>query len=327
MGESNALYYSETRPIGAAGDFITAPEISQMFGEMIGIYLASMWRAAGQPPNVHYVELGPGRGTLAHDALRTMTRFGLSPSVHFVEGSPSLRAVQSAQVADITFHEDVSTLPDDGPILMVANEFFDALALRQLLCTDRGWYERMVGLVDEKLAFVSGNKPMDAAIGDNFKDAPIGAIVESSPASAAIMKEAARRITAQAGCAVVIDYGYGAARLGSSLQAVQNHTKIGVFDAPGRADLTFHVDFAALAESASAAGARCNPLMTQGDWLRLMGIGARAEALSRAQPERMSEIALAHHRLTHADEMGDLFKVLTIAGGNWTCIMNSSELE
>jgi len=317
MGEANALYYASRDPLGAAGDFVTAPEVSQMFGEMVGIWLADIWTQAGRPDSVAYVELGPGRGTLARDALRVMARMGMAPQVHLVEASPALRAVQRETIPGARFHDDVSSLPADLPLLVVANEFFDALPVRQLVKTSQGWRERMVGLDGERLVFVAGSRPMDAALPDNFPGSAEGAIVETNPAAAAVMRELAGRITAQGGAALVIDYGYVEPQAGSTLQAVKAHAKVDPLALPGEADLTALVDFAMLAEVAQAAGTQVTGVAGQGAWLEALGIGTRRDALARAAPHRAGEVAVAHHRLTHAEEMGTLFKVLGVAAPGW----------
>lgn len=317
MGESNALYYASRDPLGSAGDFVTAPEISQMFGEMIGIALADVWNRAGRPLPIAYVELGPGRGTLAADALRVMARLGLQPQAHLVEASPALRASQARAVAGAGFHDDVSTLPQDMPLLVVANEFFDALPVRQLVRTGAGWRERMVGLEDDALVFVAGDAPMDAAVPEGMIDAGIGTIIETCPAAAAVMRELAGRLAAQGGAALAIDYGYAEHRWGSTLQAVKAHRKVDPLAHPGNADLTAHVDFAMLGEVARQAGSRTLPVTGQGAWLAAMGIDLRRETLSRATPERAGELATAQRRLTHPDEMGALFRVLGLAAPGW----------
>ena len=317
MAEANAVYYARADPLGAAGDFTTAPEISQMFGEMIGVWLADLWRRAGSPPRVIYAELGPGRGTLARDALSVLRRFGLTARVHFVETSPVLRAAQSALVPDATWHDDIATLPDDGPLLLVANEFFDALPVRQLVTTPAGWRERMVGLTDAG-GFVAlvGDRPMDAAVPAPWRPAPPGAILESCPAAVAVAREIGRRLGGQGGAALIIDYGYAAPRLGSSLQAVRLHARADPFADPGEADLTAHVDFAALA-AAAAAGAGASAVVDQGAWLTAMGIAERAAALKAAHPEQAGAIAAAHARLTAAGAMGTLFKVMALTARDW----------
>ncbi|MCB5425511.1 SAM-dependent methyltransferase [Altererythrobacter sp. CC-YST694] len=318
MAEANARYYGSRDPFGTGGDFVTAPEISQMFGELVGLWLADMWHRAGQPVPVHYVELGPGRGTLARDALRAMARAGLAPQVHLVEGSPSLREIQREAVPQAQWHHDLSTLPSDGPILLAANEFLDALPVRQLVKTPGGWRERMVA-VDESGAFVclAGTSPMDSALPEELRDAAQGTLVETCPAAAAVVQEVAGRLAAQGGAALFIDYGHAAPRTGSTLQAVRAHQKVDPFADPGEADLTAHVDFATLAPVAQAHGAQWLGTTGQGPWLTALGMDARAAALTRAAPHLAGEIEAARHRLVAEEEMGDLFKVMGLAASGW----------
>ena len=318
MTEANARYYGSRDPLGAAGDFVTAPEISQMFGELIGLWLADLWQRAGRPEGACYVELGPGRGTLARDALRAARRGGLCPEVHFVETSPALKALQEAAHPGAVWHHDLSGLPTDKPLLIVANEFLDALPVRQLVRTASGWRERMVGLdADGAFLPVAGTRPMDAAVPERFATAAEGAIVEASPAAATIVQEVAGRLAAQGGAALLIDYGYAEPQLGSTLQAVRAHRKVDVFAAPGEADLTAHVDFATLGEVAEQAGARWLGTSTQGHWLAALGIGARAGSLARAAPQAAEAIEAATIRLTAPAEMGALFKVMGLAAPGW----------
>lgn len=318
MAESNARYYAARDPLGAAGDFVTAPEISQMFGELIGLWLADMWQRAGSPERPCYVELGPGRGTLARDALRAARRGGLAPEVHFVETSPALIALQRATHPGATWHHDLTSLPTDQPLLIVANEFLDALPVRQLVRSASGWRERMVGLdADGKFVPVIGTRPVDAAVPALFADAGEGAILEAAPAAAAVVQDVAARIAAQGGAALFIDYGFVQPQLGSTLQAVRAHQKVDPFAEPGEADLTAHVDFATLAGVAEAAGARWLGTSEQGGWLAALGIGARAGALARAAPEAAEAIEAAALRLTAPAEMGTLFKVMGLAASGW----------
>ena len=317
MGESNARYYTAADPLGAGGDFVTAPEISQMFGELIGLWLADLWIKAGREEHVHYVELGPGRGTLATDALRTMKRYGLEPQVHFVESSTALKDVQLATVPGAQWHHDLSTVPLEGPVLLVANEFLDALPVRQLLRTGEGWRERMVGLDGEDFVFVAGRQPMDSAVPEKLRNAGEGTVVETCPAGAAILYEASGRLAEQGGAALFIDYGHDRFVTGSTLQAVRRHRKLGVFDAPGAADLTAHVDFATLAQIGQARGARWLGTVTQGDWLRALGIEMRAENLAERAPQYREELMRAKDRLIADDQMGELFKVMGFAAPNW----------
>ena len=233
MGEANARYYAARDPLGADGDFITAPEVSQMFGELIGLWLADMWIRAGREEPVHYVELGPGRGTLARDALAAAKRYGLTPSIHFVEGSMALRDMQLAAVPGARFHDDLSTVPMFGPVLIVANEFLDALPVRQLVRTGDGWRERMVASHAGAFVPVAGSQPMDAAVPEAWRQAAEGTIVETCPGAAAVVYEVAGRLLEQGGAALIIDYGHDAIRDGSTLQAVREHRMVDPFAMPG----------------------------------------------------------------------------------------------
>jgi NADH dehydrogenase [ubiquinone] 1 alpha subcomplex assembly factor 7 len=330
MGEANARYYASRDPLGApaagtatgpgmdkGGDFVTAPEISQMFGELIGLWLADIWTRAGRGHPVCYVELGPGRGTLAADALRAAKRAGLTPQVHFVESSPMLRQAQAAAAPGARWHDDLSTVPDDMPMLLVANEFLDALPVRQIVRTEAGWRERMVACEGERFFPVAGPRPMDVAVPAEWRDAEPGTILETCPGAAAVMQEAALRLAAQGGAALFIDYGHDAPRIGSTLQAVRAHRKVDPFVAPGEADLTAHVDFPTLARVAEANGARWLGTVGQGQWLRALGIDARAASLAAHAPDRAAEIGVARDRLTTDAQMGSLFKVMGLAAPDW----------
>ena len=310
MAEANAHYYGTRDPLGAAGDFTTAPEISQMFGELIGLWLADLWQRAGAPARAIYVELGPGRGTLAADALRAMRSAGLSPEVHFVETSPTLREAQRARVPGAVWHDDVSTLPEDVPLLVVANEFFDALPVRQLVATEEGWHELLVTWADGRFARVPG-----ARIPAPLAAAEPGTIVETSPASVAVMRELARRIAAQGGAGLVVDYGHERSGVGDTLQAVEKHGFADPWVSPGERDLTAHVDFQALARAAE--GVRATGPVTQGEWLTEMGIEIRAALLAKAAPARAAEIAAARQRLVAPDQMGTLFKAMAVTAPEW----------
>ena len=294
MAEANAHYYATRDPLGAAGDFTTAPEISQMFGELVGLWLADLWLRSGRAADAHYVELGPGRGTLAVDALRAMKGVSLTPVVHFVETSPVLRRAQKARVPGAQWHDDLSTLPDDGPLLVVANEFFDALPVRQL---DAAGYELKVVLKGGRFARAGEVE------------------VETSPASLAIAAALSRRIAAQGGAALIVDYGHDRPGRGDTLQAVCRHAYADPFEAPGERDLTAHVDFSAL--TGAAEGVRVSGPVPQGAWLDAMGLPLRAAALARAAPGRTEEIAAARDRLSAPSQMGRLFKVLAFSARHW----------
>ncbi len=317
MAESNARYYGGRDPLGEQGDFITAPEISQMFGEFIGLWLADMWVKAGREDLVHYVELGPGRGTLAKDVLSATRRYGLEPKVHFVETSLVLRDIQLATIPQAQFHHDLSSVPPYGPVLIVGNEFLDALPVRQLVMTAQGWRERMVGWQGGQFAFVAGDKPMDSAVPEHMRDAAPGTIVETCPGAAAAVYEIAGRLLKQGGAALLIDYGHDAPRTGSTLQALKEHRMVDPLAMPGEADLTAHVDFAALAPIVQSRGARWLGTVTQGHWLRHLGIEVRAERLARVAPEHRDAIFSAMERLIGEGQMGALFKVMGLAGPEW----------
>jgi len=317
-GESNARYYTAKDPLGSEGDFITAPEISQMFGELAGLWLADLWIRAGKPERPLYVELGPGRGTLARDALRAMKRYGLEPEAHLVEGSDALKRLQLDAVPQAHFHADLSSVPMDGPMLLVANEFLDALPVRQLVMTPDGWRERMVAADGTgRFVFVAGRQPMDAAVPEARRAAEAGTILETCPGAAAVLFEAAGRLVEQGGAALFVDYGHDAPRTGSTLQAVARHRKVDPFAAPGEADLTAHVDFAAMADVAQSRGAKWLGTVPQGAWLRALGIDSRAEALADFAPQHRDALMRAKERLTGDGQMGLLFKVMGLTGPEW----------
>ena len=295
MEACNVYYYATRNPLGARGDFITAPEISQMFGELVGAALADCWTSAGKPPEAAYAELGPGRGTLAADALRVLGSAGFEGGVHFVETSPVLRQAQAQAVPNAEWHETFEDAPQ-SPLLLVANEFLDALPVRQC-----------VGGIERRVTVAAGGLAFD-------RD---GEIVEDSPARAEAVTAISRHLAERGGVALIIDYGHARSAGGDTLQAVRGHGYASVLAAPGEQDLTAHVDFEAVAEAARAAGAEVSPLLSQGEWLNRLGIGARAASLANANPERRQELAAAVHRLTAPDAMGDLFKVLAIHSPDW----------
>jgi NADH dehydrogenase [ubiquinone] 1 alpha subcomplex assembly factor 7 len=301
MAEANAHYYAGRDPFGAAGDFVTAPEVSQMFGELVGLWLADLWDGAGRPEGASYVELGPGRGTLAGDALRAMRKAGLDPAVHLVETSPRLREAQARRVPGAVWHDDLSTLPGEGPLLAVANEFFDALPIEQRVRDGAGWRELKVR--HDRGRFV--------------RETPPGPIHESSPASVAIARRLARSMNMQGGAALVVDYGHARTSPGDTLQAVARHEYADPWREPGERDLTAHVDFEALGEAARDEGVGVFGPVAQGEWLRAMGIDRRAAALAGAAPARAGEIEAARHRLVAPEDMGDLFKVMALAAPGW----------
>ena len=308
MEACNAYYYATRDPLGSGGDFTTAPEISQMFGELVGAALADVWRRAGAPSDAVYVELGPGRGTLAADALRVMRSAGLSPDVHLVETSPVLRETQAGAVPGAVHHDALSTLPDGRPLLLVANEFLDALPIRQHV----EGRERHVEWIGGGLAF-DRDPSFDRDLGFDSD----GAIVETSPARDTVVQALATRLVAQGGAALIIDYGHERSAPGDTLQAMRGHRFAALLDQPGEQDLTSHVDFQRVAQVARAAGATVSPLAEQGAWLERLGIQARARALAAAAPARTAEIEAARARLCRPDQMGSLFKLLALTAPQW----------
>jgi SAM-dependent MidA family methyltransferase len=304
-------YYTTRDPLGATGDFVTSPEISQMFGEMIGLCLAQAWMDQGRPNGV-LAELGPGRGTLMQDILRAtkgVAGFHDALALHLVEASPVLRAAQSARLPNPTFHADVSTLPD-APLFLVANEFFDALPVRQFERDGTGWRERMVGQDGDTLTMgLSAAAPL-ALLEHRLADTKDGDIVEVCPALPAIMGQIGERIGTHGGAALIIDYGDWRSQ-GDTLQALRGHQPVDPLHAPGTADLTTHVDFEVITQS--AAPARFTRITPQGVFLERLGITQRAQSLAQSMSgDALESHIAAHRRLTHPSEMGDLFKVVGI---------------
>jgi len=317
MAAANGHYYAARDPLGAAGDFTTAPEISQMFGELVGIWCADLWDRAGRPA-FRYVELGPGRGTLAADALRAMRRFGCDPvGVELVETSPALRAAQLSRVPDARHHDAVESLPGDAALLIVANEFFDALPIRQLVATPEGWRERLVARDGARLVTQHGDTPVDADVAPLLRTQPVGTVVETSPAASAVMHGCALRIAHSGGAMLAIDYGYRGPAAGDTLQAVSSHRYADPFERAGEVDLTAHVDFTALTAAARRGGLTVAGPVGQGLWLQRLGIDARLQSLIAAAPARAEELEGQRHRLVEAGEMGELFQILTAFDPAW----------
>lgn len=316
-------YYATRDPFGRAGDFTTAPEISQVFGELLGLWCAERWQALGEPARVLLVELGPGRGTLLADALRAarvLPAFRAAVEPHLVEASPLLRARQRETLGEALrdtpaqWHDDLASVPDDAPLLLLANEFFDALPIRQFQRTPEGWAERLVGLAPDGEALRWGlGPPLPPAALSLPAAAVPGAIAELCPAGRALAGEIGRRLAQQGGAALVVDYGHARSAPGDSLQALRDGRPADPLAAPGAADLTAHVDFQALAQAAEAAGALAHGPVEQGSFLRSLGIEARAEGLARkATPAQRRDLAAAIDRLTAPAQMGSLFKALAL---------------
>ncbi|SMQ71804.1 SAM-dependent methyltransferase, MidA family [Devosia lucknowensis] len=308
-------YYRTGEPIGTAGDFITAPEISQMFGELIGFWLVNLWQQMSEPKAFTLLELGPGRGTLMADILRVACRapgFRDALNLRLFETSPPLMAEQAArlEVYEPKWLQNFENF-EGGPALVVANEFFDALPIRQFIRKPDGWHERQVGLVDGKRAFGLSPTPIPAsAMPEAVADAEPDTLFEVSFGAAEVMRQLAKVISKQGGSILAIDYGYVRTQTGDTLQAVRRHAYADVLDAPGETDLSAHVDFGALSTVARSAGLATQPLVTQGQFLSRLGIGERASALSRSNPGSADDIRTALSRLTADDQMGTLFKVL-----------------
>jgi NADH dehydrogenase [ubiquinone] 1 alpha subcomplex assembly factor 7 len=314
-------YYSTRDPFGAAGDFVTAPEISQMFGELTGLWCAEAWQRLGMPDPVVLAELGPGRGTLMSDALRAagmLPGFRDALQVHLVEVSPPLRARQrdTLRDVDVIWHAEVAELPET-PVLAIANEFFDALPIRQFEKTPRGWCERMVGYDPDadRLAFAlaAPGPQAEAYVPEALRGAETGAVVEVSPAAISVMHELARRVATHGGAVLAVDYGRAAPAAEPTLQAVQRHRRADVLDTPGEADLTAHVDFPTLARAAREAGAEVHGPVGQGEFLLGLGLRQRADILkANATPRQRNDIDEAVKRLTAPEQMGRLFKALAV---------------
>ena len=303
MARANTAYYAAQDPFA---DFTTAPEISQVFGELLGLWAAMQWQAMGAPSPVILAEAGPGRGTLMADALRAIRRmvpdFAAALQLHLVENSPRLRTVQAAKLPGAIWHDTLDTLPR-GPLLLLANEFLDALPIRQYVRRAEGWTERHVA----NAAFVEIPTPGPT------RTAAEGEIIETSDASHAFIAQTANRIAQHGGAALFIDYGPATSAPGDSLQALRHGQPANPLDTPGNADLTAHVDFQALAETARAAGTTPHGPLPQGLFLTRLGLVQRTGALARTlPPARADALMQGAHRLIEPDQMGRLFKALAI---------------
>lgn len=314
-------YYTTREPFGAKGDFITAPEVSQMFGELVAVWLAEAWRTSGKPAPATIAEIGPGRGTLMKDLVRALGRIAtdLAANAGFalVEASPRLADVQRVTLQQsgpaFTWHVTIDTLPQT-PLFMIGNEIFDALPFRQFVKQGDGWLERAVGLDSSgALMFGMGTASLAAdAVPREARNAPDGSIFEIAPAREALMSAIAERIAAHGGAGLFFDYGHLKPGLGDTFQGVRRHRSEGVFDNPGEADLTSHVDFSALAAAARARGLDSH-VLTQAEFLLGMGLLERAGRLGQtADQDARQKISTDVERLAGPGQMGDLFKVLAI---------------
>jgi SAM-dependent MidA family methyltransferase len=327
LGDPQHGYYMAHDPFGVKGDFVTAPEVSQMFGELIGLWAVDLWLNAGAPKPVHLVELGPGRGTLMIDAMRAARvkpEFVTNARVHMVETSPRLTAIQWDRLAEAgiaaDWHERIDQLPA-GPAIIIANEFFDALPIRQYQRAQGIWRERAVGLdVHDRLAFGAGTSVLSMEdVPPDLRVADDGAILELAPTAYAIAEVLASRIARQGLGLIAIDYGYTQTALGDSFQAVRRHAPVDPLARPGEADLTALVNFEALARAAERGGAVPHGPVEQGDFLLRLGLAERAGRLGADKDRAMRDgIAADVQRLVGAEEMGSLFKVLAITAPGLT---------
>jgi SAM-dependent MidA family methyltransferase len=310
-------YYATQPALGEAGDFITAPLVSQMFGELIGVWLASAWELMGGPAEVRLVEIGPGDGTLMDDVLRTirvLPEFAGAADVWLVETSAPLRRLQRQRLGErVRWAADLEEVPGEAPLLLIANELLDCLPARQFVRTAVGWCEQLVGL-DRfgALAFVRAPTPAAGLL----PDAAEGKVYEQSAAQAAFGSAIGARVARDGGAALLIDYGRAAPGFGDTLQALKRHEKVDPLARPGEADLTVHADFPAVMAAAEREGAE-TAILTQAEFLARMGVGARCEALVRARPDRAGALGRQLNRLVSADEMGELFKVCAIHSPGW----------
>ncbi len=324
-------YYMRQQPFGAKGDFTTAPEVSQLFGELIGAWLLHQWLSLDLKGPVHLVEMGPGRGTLMKDILRVISlrpQMLANLQIHLVETSPSLRKAQRKllKAYTIKWHDTLETIPD-GPVLLVANELFDALPIHQYQLTETGWCERCVGLNEENnLTFGIGSGTLSPAdIAKTNLQAKIGDTLELSPASSAIATQIGHRIKTQGGAALLIDYGYAKTTTGDTFQALKKHEYVSTLEHCGEADLTAHVNFQALANAASAAGAHVHGPVSQCEFLLGLGLLERAGQLGAGKSALdQDQIRKDVERLAADDQMGTLFKVLCISSSTQKPIPFSS---
>jgi len=328
-------YYVSRDPLGREGDFTTAPEVSQMFGELLGLWAASVWRAIGEPPLLRLIELGPGRGTMMADALRALRVLPplyQSLTIHMVEVNPVLREKQRATlsgVRNITWHDSIDDVLD-GPAVIFANEYFDVLPIHQMVKRETGWHERTVEL-DNNGTLVFAHMPdptprFEVLLPPLVRAAPVGAVFEWRPDNE-IMK-IARRVREQDGAAVIVDYGHMRSDAGDTFQAIARHSFADPLKNPGQADVTAHVDFQALARAAEDLGARVHGPAMQGDFLKRLGIETRAASLkAKATPEASADIDSALKRLTDSGRggMGSMFKVIGISQPDLIALAGLSE--
>lgn len=312
-------YYATRPALGADGDFVTAPLVSQMFGELIGAWLVACWERLGRPAPFRLVEMGPGDGTLMSDILRLARpapAFAAAADLWLVEVSPPLREAQRRRLragpVAPKWADALADVPPGAPLLLVANELLDCLPARQYVMTSKGWAERLVGLDAEgRLAFGLTPSP-----GAGPEGAPQGAIFERSAAQEALGAELGIRIGSDGGAALLIDYGRAEPGFGDTLQALKRHSKLSPLACPGEADLTVHADFPAVLDAARREGAQTH-ITSQGEFLHRLGLAQRAEALAAARPDKAAELARQYERLASVEGMGALFKAAVVAAPGW----------
>ena len=321
MEKASQVYYDSGEVFGKSGDFITAPDISQVFGELIGLWCVTAWQALGAPRHFNFVECGPGRGTLMVDALRAIA--GAEPSfikemtLHFIERSSALRKQQEAALPhfDIEWHDSIETVPQ-APSIIIGNEFLDALPIRQFVRTAEGWNERLIDWDGSQFKFITAAQPSHD-VDDTFDDAASGSVLEKSEAVESVVKQVANHSTIHDGAVLMIDYGYARSDVGDSLQAVRKHTYHDVLSDPGTADITAHVDFSMVAQAARSEGAQVFGPVEQGLWLRRLGATVRETQLSAGKSkDQVAAIRNGVRRLIEPDGMGALFKVIAFASPN-----------
>ncbi len=306
-------YYRRNDPLGRQGDFITAPEISQMFGEMIGAWVADIWFKMGRPEAFALVECGAGRGTLLADALRatrSIEGFGAAAQVHIVEINAHLRKLQKAALGkrNVVCHDVFESVPQNMPLIILANEFLDALTFKQYKKTRSGWRERLVAFETDAFCFVTGQEDVARLVPFHLQGAAMGAVFEVSESREAFVRDVSRRLAQQSGAALFIDYGHEKSAIGDTFQAVKGHKCVDVFTDIGESDLTSHVDFEKLAEFADCP---VTEIVSQGAFLKMLGIEARAAILkANASPEQARDVESGLRRLVYWDQMGGLFKVM-----------------
>lgn len=317
MGDAVSHYYANHIPFGIGGDFVTAPEISQMFGELIGLWCVDIWVRLGKPEKLHLIECGPGRGTMMADMLRAtqaLPVFHEAVSVHLVESSMPLMVQQKQALdnfkLDIMWHERFEEIALDAPFILIGNEFLDALPIDQYEYRDGAWHKRLVTAKDGKLSFdVAEDSLPISHYGQQ------GDVIELSPARDEFVANVSEKLAAHRGAALFIDYGHERSAIGDTLQAVKAHKFADVLADAGEADLTSHVDFESIAQEARDKGCNVFGPVGQGAFLRTLGIEQRAEVLGKnATADQRDELAMALVRLTGAKEMGNLFKVMAFVG-------------